>query len=258
MFEKELEIMIKAAYEAEKIILEVYSRLFSIEIKSDDSPVTEADKRADALIREILHEAFPSYSLLTEESVDDLSRLENDYVFIVDPVDGTMEFVRHDDDFCTNIALSYKGEIVAGLVNVPASKTMYYALKGHGSFKMKEGESPIMIHVSDKEDHLTVLRSKNHFSDSEKEKYKSMEGKIEKMIARGAGLKFCAVAEGSAEVGLRLEPVTKEWDIAPGVLLVKEAGGVFLDGKMKEFSFNKKNTLNEFGYIMANKLKNIK
>ena len=103
MYERELEAMQKAARDAEMKIREVYETNFAVEIKSDDSPVTAADKGADAMIRKELHEKFPHYALLTEESQDDLSRLENDYVFIVDPVDsGYQEFRGPHGEFSTN------------------------------------------------------------------------------------------------------------------------------------------------------------
>ena len=106
MFEKELEEMKIAAELARNEILKVYSQDFDVEIKSDDSPVTEADKNADAIIKKYLSEKFPTYAFLTEESLDDGSRLQNDYVFIVDPVDGTKDFVAKNGQFTTNIALA--------------------------------------------------------------------------------------------------------------------------------------------------------
>ena len=125
MFERELKVMIEACLEATKVIMEVYNRGFDVEIKSDDSPVTEADKRADQIIRTILHKEFPSYSLLTEESVDNLERRKNDYLFVVDPVDGTKDFVKKDGMFTINVGLVYKEEIVAGVVYIPCTDTYY-------------------------------------------------------------------------------------------------------------------------------------
>ncbi|MDO5330409.1 MAG: inositol monophosphatase family protein, partial [Bacillota bacterium] len=114
MYQKELEAMIAAAKLAEVKIKEIYSKPFEVEIKSDDSPVTAADKAADAIIRESLGKQFPDYGFLTEESVDTPERLSKRCIFIVDPVDGTKEFVAHNGEFTTNIALAVDKEVVAG------------------------------------------------------------------------------------------------------------------------------------------------
>ena len=126
MFEKELEIAIEAARKASTIILEIYnSRELGVEIKDDNSPVTRADKAADKIIREHLAKHFPNYALLTEESSDDLSRLNNDYVFIVDPIDGTKEYVAHSDEFTVNIGLAYKHKPVMGVILIPVTGELY-------------------------------------------------------------------------------------------------------------------------------------
>jgi 3'(2'), 5'-bisphosphate nucleotidase len=106
MYERELAAMQKAALDAEKKIKEIYQTAFAVEIKSDNSPVTAADKGADEMIRKELHHSFPEYGLLTEESKDDPSRLQKENIFIVDPVDGTKEFVARNGEFTTNIALA--------------------------------------------------------------------------------------------------------------------------------------------------------
>jgi 3''-Phosphoadenosine 5''-phosphosulfate (PAPS) 3''-phosphatase len=256
MYEQELAAMQKAARDAEKKIREVYETNFQVEIKSDDSPVTAADKGADFMIRKELHERFPAYALLTEESQDDLSRLNNDYVFIVDPVDGTKEFVARNGEFTTNIALSYRHEIVAGVINVPMKDVMYYAVKGQGAYKVEKGKKPVRIHVSDKIDHLTALRSRSFFNENEKallEKHADIITDIETM---GAALKFCAIAEGRAEISYRESPGTKEWDIAAGTIILKEAGGLILKHDGSEYTFNRTDVYNRQGYVLMNRKEN--
>jgi 3'(2'), 5'-bisphosphate nucleotidase len=256
MYEQELAAMQKAARDAEKKIREVYETNFQVEIKSDDSPVTAADKGADFMIRKELHERFPAYALLTEESQDDLSRLNNDYVFIVDPVDGTKEFVARNGEFTTNIALSYRHEIVAGVINVPMKDVMYYAVKGQGAYKVEKGKKPVRIHVSDKIDHLTALRSRSFFNENEKallEKHADIITAIETM---GAALKFCAIAEGRAEISYRESPGTKEWDIAAGTIILKEAGGLILKHDGSEYTFNRTDVYNRQGYVLMNRKEN--
>ena len=170
MFEKELQAMIFASKEASKKIMEIYNKGFDVEIKFDESPVTLADKTADKLIREILSERFPTYGFLTEESDDDLERLEKEFVFVVDPVDGTKDFVTKNGQFTTNIGLIHNHEVVVGVVNVPFSDELYYAIKNQGAYYQKDDSEPTRIHVNDKINDLTMLVSNFHTSQKDKEK----------------------------------------------------------------------------------------
>ncbi|MBO7120792.1 MAG: 3'(2'),5'-bisphosphate nucleotidase CysQ, partial [Bacilli bacterium] len=169
MWEREIEEMKNAALLAEKKILEVYHSTFKVETKSDDSPVTEADKAADKIIKDYLKERFPDYAFLTEESVDTKERLHKDLLFIIDPVDGTVEFVNKSGGFSTNIALCYKNEIVAGVINIPLEQMTYYAVKGQGAYKEGRDKNPHRIHVSDRVGkNLRALISISHLIDKEK------------------------------------------------------------------------------------------
>lgn len=257
MFEKELQAMKAAAVLAEQAILEIYHTNFKVEIKSDNSPVTKADKTADKLIREYLHRLFPTYAFLTEESKDDKSRLTNDYVFIVDPVDGTKEFVARDGEFTTNIALCYKHEIVAGIIHVPTKDFMYWALKGKGAFLERKGGEPIPLKVSNRTKDLRVLISRSFFNEKEKAMIEKHHDQIIDVHPLGAALKFGAIAEGVADLTYRFSPNTKEWDIAPGVLLVEEAGGVVVKPDLTKYIFNREDPYNREGYIVANRIENV-
>ncbi len=257
MYEKELEAMIEAALEAEEWIKKVYAEHFSVEIKSDNSPVTEADKGADRLIREKLHEKFPTYGLLTEESKDDLSRREKDFVFIVDPVDGTKDFVSRDDEFCTNIGLAYRGEAVVGVINIPMKNVLYYAIKGQGAYKKEKGKEPVRIHVSDKTNDLIVYVSRNFCNEKELASIESHHDRITKQIALGAALKFCYIAEGKGELSYRKSPNTKEWDIAAGDIILSEAGGIMVKPDGSHYHYNREDVYNREGYILANRKENI-
>ena len=257
MYEKELEVMIDAALNAEKIIKDVYKGEFLVEIKNDNSPVTIADKEADSLIRKILHKHFPSYGLLTEESKDNLSRLNKDYVFVVDPVDGTKDFVAKDDEFCTNIALIYKHEVVAGVINIPMANCLYFAYKNGGAYLLKKGEKPVRIHVSDKTKDLTSFISRKFLSEKEKEYNEKYKDKINRQVPLGAAIKFCYIAEGKGEIAFRSTSNTKEWDIAAGDIIVKEAGGYTLKPDGTPYKYNREDVYNREGYIIANRLENV-
>lgn len=258
MFEKEISAMLEAAKLARDVILEIYNQNFDVEIKSDDSPVTEADKRADALIKAYLQKLFPNYAFLTEESVDDGSRLQNDYVFIVDPVDGTKDFVAKNGEFTTNIGLAYKHEVVAGVVAIPAQNIYYYATKDGGAYKLDNGVIT-KIHVNDKEKDLVVLTSNFHTKQEELdviEKHKDIITTVQKC---GSSIKACKIAEGSAEISYRLGSGTKEWDTAAFDIIVREAGGVVLiPSNLQPMTYNREDYRNLGGYIIANKKENIK
>lgn len=257
MWEKELQEAIKAGLKAKEKIMEFYNAGFDVEIKEDNSPVTIADKTADKIIREHLHKAFPTHAFLTEESTDDLARLSNDYVWIVDPVDGTKDFVAKDGQFTTNIALAYKHHLVVGVVIAPARDEIYYASKDNGAFYQKLGEEAVKIHVNDKTEDLTMLISVFHFNDAEKEFIERHNDKIKNVMRRGSSLKPCAIAHGLAEITLRASAGTKEWDTAACQIIVTEAGGLFVEPDGKEILYNREDVYNRNGYIVVNRKENL-
>jgi len=256
MFEKELQAAIEAGLRAQKEIMRIYKAGFDVEIKDDNSPVTLADKTADKMIKEYLQNKFPTHAFLTEESLDDLKRLDNDYVWIVDPVDGTKDFVAKDNEFTTNIALSYKHEVVVGVVVIPAQNVYYYALKNQGAFKVENGVTK-QIHVNNKREDLTVLSSRFHMSENETNMIKKHEDLIKHVERFGSSLKTCRIAEGLAEISYRLSDGTKEWDTAAMQLIIEEAGGVMLKPNGERIKYNRKDVYNHEGYIVANCKENI-
>ena len=257
MWEKELQEAIKAGLLAKQKIMEIYDRGFDVEIKDDNSPVTLADKTADNIIREYLHKVFPTHAFLTEESTDNLERLNNDFVWIVDPVDGTKDFVAKDGQFTTNIALAYKHQLVAGVVIAPARDEVYYASLGNGSFYQKLGQEPIRIHANDKTENLTMLTSVFHFTADEQEFINRHKDKIKHVMKRGSSLKPCAIAHGLAEITFRSSPNTKEWDTAACQIVVTEAGGLFVEPNGNEITYNREDVYNRNGYIVVNRKENL-
>ena len=249
--------MIEAITLARTKILEVYNTDFSVEIKEDSSPVTIADQEADRIIKEYLSEKFPTYSFLTEESVDNLSRLNNEFVFIVDPVDGTKDFVAKNDEFTTNIALCQNHEIVVGVVSIPVSGEIYFAIKGRGSYYLSSVEAePIKIHVSDKMDDLTLYLSRFHATDEEKKQLKSFP-QIKHVEAHGSSIKACYIAHGKGELHYRFSSGTKEWDTAAIQIIVEEAGGIFIKPDGTRYTYNREDVYNREGYIITNRKENI-
>lgn len=258
MYEKELQAAIKAAKRAEEKILEIYGTNFEVEIKSDDSPVTNADKTADAMIREDLGKEFPDYGFLTEESRDTKERLTKKAIWIVDPVDGTKEFVSRNGQFTTNIALCVDHQVVVGVINLPVLGLTYYAVKGFGAFCLDKDGKSVRIHCSDRDDHLRTVRSISFFNDKEKEFYATYVSRFEgEATPIGAANKFCVIAEGKYDFFYRMSSGTKEWDVAAGDILIQEAGGAMVEPNGKPFIYNREDVYNRNGYIIANKVENL-
>lgn len=256
MYYQELKAMIEVAKAASINIMSYYNKGFNVEIKSDNSPVTEADKTTDELIRKVLSKEFPTYSFLTEESQDNKERLKNDYVFIVDPVDGTEDFVHKYNEFTCNIALVHKHKVVAGVVAVPALNLIYWAVYEEGAYKLDMNSGLISkIHVNDKINNLTVLSSRFHPSKLEEEVLEKHKDVITTKKVAGSSLKALYIAEGSAELSYRLNRGTKEWDTAAFQIIVEEAGGFVLDLEKKPMVYNREDVYNGT-YIILNKIEN--
>lgn len=252
---KLLEEMMLAIRGAEKGILEVYGTDFFVETKEDDSPVTAADKGADCYLRERLGALHPEAAFLTEEHKDDLSRLSASSLFIIDPVDGTSDFVSRTGEFTTNLAYAEGKEVTIGLINWVAGPYVYWAIRGEGAWRRDKltGEDE-RIHVSSRRKDLRVLVSRSHLQEEEKEALERNKGLTASVEEKGAALKLCMIAEGSADLTWRYSAGTKEWDTAPGELLVEEAGGVFLKPDGTHYLHNRKDVHNREGYIAANSL----
>jgi len=251
-FSNELYEAKKAAITAGKKVMEIYRTEFEVDYKEDESPVTQADLLANEIIINHLHQAFPKYAFLSEESADDDARLTNDLCFIIDPIDGTKEFVNKTGEFTINIALAYKQEIVVGVIYAPVLDELYYAVIGKGAFKVKEREYT-QLFVSDRMDHLRVAESRSHKSEQVKQLYEENKDKIEKFYEVGSTLKGCFLASGKLEAFYKFGLGTKEWDIAAMDLVITEAGGIFKDLNHQKYIYNKEDVYNKHGYYALNK-----
>ena len=135
MWNRELEAAKNIAVKAGEEILKIYDNAdIGVEYKKDHSPLTIADKRANKVILEDLRNHFPTYAILSEEEKDDKARLDNDYCFVVDPLDGTKEFIKRNGQFTVNIALAYQHESVMGVIYAPVTGALYYGARGYGAF----------------------------------------------------------------------------------------------------------------------------
>ena len=254
--EKELSVALEAINATRDVILEIYnSGNLGVEIKDDNSPVTKADKIADEIIRSVLIKNFPSYGLLTEESSDDKSRLEKDFVWIVDPIDGTKDFVAHNDEFTVNIGLSYKHKAVLGVVLIPVTGEIYYGVEGKGSHYLLNGKVR-KIHVNDKTEDLTALISRFHSNEQEQAMLKKHADKIKHHVTKGATIKGCVIAKGDAEISYRFSSNTKEWDTCAMQVIVEEAGGHLLKFDGAPIRYNREDVYNRDGYVICNRKEN--
>jgi 3'(2'), 5'-bisphosphate nucleotidase len=268
-----------AAKRAGEAILEVYNSDFAVERKDDNSPLTLADKRSHEIIMDDLRKTVAiknskhthnnlTLPILSEEGRDipyDERKVWG-YFWLVDPLDGTKEFIKRNGEFTVNIALIHKNNPVLGVIYVPVKDTFYFAATSIGAYKltntkivtgklsMKElldKSQRLPISTNDKKASLTIIGSRSHatkefseFIEHMKEKH----GEVE-LISAGSSLKFCLVAEGIADVYPRFGP-TMEWDTAAGQVIVEQVEGRVIDIQTKEpLRYNKRNLLNPFFII---------
>ncbi|APE45170.1 3'(2'),5'-bisphosphate nucleotidase [Sulfitobacter alexandrii] len=228
-YEKLVTVMRKLSLEAGDMIMEIYGRDdFDVKAKSDDSPVTAADEAADAIISEGLRAAFPEMTLVTEEQAA-THAAQGDTFLIVDPLDGTKEFIHRRGDFTVNIALVEGGVPTRGVVYAPAKLRMFFtradgqSVEETGAFDKDTVGAVEPIAVSDADNSaLMVVASKSH-RDQATDDYISKYA-VKDMKSAGSSLKFCLVATGEADLYPRLGR-TMEWDTAAGDAVLRGAGG---------------------------------
>lgn len=238
-----LERLLVFAREAGERIMDVYRRKFCIETKTDKSPVTEADMGAHEVVVNGLQGLPRAYPVLSEESVDipfSARSLWETY-WLVDPLDGTREFINRNDEFTVNIALIQKQEAILGLVYAPVTKVYYYAIRGCGAYKRIGGAKPQRIHCRKAgREHIVVVGSRSHDCDK-LQRFLAKMGDHE-LRSMGSSLKSCLVAEGKADIYPRLG-LTAEWDTAAAQCVVEEAGGYFTDTTGNRLCYNTKDSL---------------
>lgn len=259
-----LSIAIKAAVLAGKDIMEVYSRDFNVELKDDKSPLTEADRKSHARISSVL--ADSGLPLLSEEgkSIPYPERNRWKHFWLVDPLDGTKEFIKRNGEFTVNIALIREGVSVMGVIYAPVMRSLYFGCENIGSFRL-EADADYLEHlvhshhisdrlleiatrlpVKESERPYTVVASRSHMSDETTafiDNMRSKHGDL-RLISKGSSLKLCLVAEGSADVYPRFAP-TMEWDTAAGQAIALAAGYRVINARDNSpVIYNKEDLLN--------------
>lgn len=255
-----LKLAINAAIAAGEEIIKIYedeNSDFNIEMKSDDSPLTIADKKSHLRIVEFLNQT--DYPILSEEGNQLSYEKRKDWqtFWLIDPLDGTKEFIKRNGEFTVNIALISDNKPILGVVYVPVTKQLFFGSKDYNSVKL-ELEN---IHFSDKlfdkvkqlplnhkRDHLIVVGSRSHMNEDTENFIESLKktGKEVEIMSKGSSLKLCMVASGEADIYPRYGP-TMEWDTAAAHAVVKFAGkNVWLTDKDQELVYNKENLLNPY------------
>lgn len=247
----QIKTIINIAKEAGDAILKIYEQDFEIYTKQDQSPLTEADKTANEIIINALISNYEDIPYISEEvKLTPYNERKNwEYCWLIDPLDGTKEFIKKNGEFTVNIALLHYGKPVLGVVHVPAINKTYYASENNGAFYIKDNEAPVQIKnlKSYKDlDEVRVVASRSHLSQEVVDFVENLkkEGKKVEFLSSGSSLKFCLVAEGKADVYPRLAP-TMEWDTAAAHAICLEAGKNVLVYETKEpLTYNRENLLN--------------
>ena len=218
--------VINIAKKAAETIMQIYKKDFSVDYKEDQSPLTEADLASHHLICDELSKLYPDIPILSEESADNFTLADQNACFwCVDPLDGTKEFIKKNDEFTVNIALIQNQQPILGVIGVPAKNSVYAAVKGEGAFKQKGDNELQKIHVKPQDpDHLTFAVSRSHLDDHTKAMVDENQAK---MLQAGSALKLAFIAEGLVDVYPRFGP-TMLWDVAAGQCVIEEAGGQVL------------------------------
>jgi 3'(2'), 5'-bisphosphate nucleotidase len=250
--EKELAIAKKLAVEAGAILMEYYRQSFVVDWKAPGDPVTAADRRASELIVTNLSREFPSHAILSEEEPDNLRRLEESHVWMIDPMDGTREFIEHRDEFAVQIGLVVEGIPVVGVVYQPTTRKLYYAAAGMGAF-LESGDGQVPLRVSKEETaaRMTMAVSRSHRSGRIDAIRQGL--RIPNIVRIGSvGLKVGALCEGVAHLYIHAGNLTHLWDTCGPEAILREAGGRLTDISNEPLQYLGRQLKNPNGIIASN------
>jgi 3'(2'), 5'-bisphosphate nucleotidase len=257
-----LNLAIKLAISAGNVVMKVYKTDFGVDVKEDKSPLTIADKYSHNIITKGLLANYPTIPILSEEgkNIPFEERERWKTFWLIDPLDGTKEFINRNGEFTINIALIKDSRPVLGVIYAPSLDLLYFAEKGKGAYKLTSAstsQNPISdaskLTQSNQNETLTVLASRSHLTDATKQFITNLEkikGKS-KLISVGSSLKFCYVAEGLADIYPRLSP-TMEWDTGAGQMIIEETGGFVLTETDKMHLFYNKPSLINPSFLVYN------
>ena len=255
MFQRELETAVNAARTAGARVLALYESGVEVSWKAGDEPVTEADMAANEIILGILRKTFPDDAILSEESKDDPSRLKNSRVWVVDPLDGTQEFVDRVGQFAVMIGLAVAGKPVVGAVFQPTTGRCWYAAEGFGAYieSPDTGKKELRVSSRTVSDGIHLVLTRSHPFAGVEELQEKL--KIAKTSQIGSvGLKVGALATGDAELYVHISQHTKEWDSCAPHAILEQAGGVLTDLAGEPIRYNREVVANKTGLLASNGL----
>lgn len=248
-FRDELSVALAAAHAAGDIIRGHYQRgPIETTVKADGTPVTQADLEANQAIVAALRAAFPDDGILAEETADDRSRLVRERVWIVDPMDGTRDFVQRSGQFAVHIALALRGAPVVGVVYSPIERLTYHAVAGHGACI---DSAPLAVSSATELERFRIGVSRFGLNDNMRD-FITRSKLGANTVPIGASLKMMAVARGDIEISLALTDFESEWDTCAPELVVREAGGRFTDLDGQPFVYNKPDVRHRRGILVSN------
>ncbi|MBI2636806.1 MAG: 3'(2'),5'-bisphosphate nucleotidase CysQ [Parcubacteria group bacterium] len=251
-FQLDTERAVGAARAAGEAILKIYKTDFEVSEKEAGQMLTVADTDADAVIHEML--APSGYPILSEESADDTRRLSSERVWIVDPLDGTSDFVNRTGEFSIMIALVENHEPIIGVVYAPTSSTLYVAEKGKGAFCFADNKwKQLHVSVTSSLPSAKAVVSRHHFTDKERAILQKLT--VSEFVHKGsAGLKIADITQGSAELYFTVTNKIRQWDTAAGYCILTEAGGRMTDMLGQDLLYNTEDVQHQNGILATNGL----
>ena len=246
----ELGKIVEGVLKAGEKVIEVYETDFSTEKKDDDSPITQADIESNKILKEVLGKT--GITILSEEDTDDKKRLSEDKIWIIDPLDGTTDFVNRTGEFTIMVGLVEKQKSVLGIIYWPIKKKMYLAESGKGAFCHDEEWGEIETTMMSEMQNCHALVSRHHLSEKEKRLLDEME--ISVVTSIGSSLKVTEIASGNAEIYLTTTNKMKQWDTCASNCIISEAGGKMTDISGNELSYNNEIVNHENGILVTNGL----
>ena len=247
----EIHLAINAALKAGKAVMEVYNQNFSTTLKSDDEPITEADIKSNSIIQKIISDS--NYPILSEETTDNKERLNHKKIWIIDPLDGTTDFVNRTDEFTIMIALVENNKPILGVIYWPTNDQLYLAQSGQGAFLLNQGNwTKISVSDISELEKCKAVGSRHHISEIEQNLIKRLN--ISQFTSKGSSLKVADISSGNAELYFTTTNKIKQWDTCASYCLITEAGGKMTDMFGNDLKYNTERLNHENGLLVSNGL----
>ena len=245
----ETNLAIEAAMKAGKAVIEVYKNNFSYQVKDDNSPITEADIKSNGIIQEVL--STTNIPILSEESLDNLIRLKHEKIWIIDPLDGTSDFIEKTGEFTIMISLVQSSKPILGVIYWPTEDKLYVAQKNKGAYELFSGhwKKLNVNNISNLEKCHAVI-SRHHLSESDKKFIKKLN--LLEFNQKGSSLKVLDICSGEAEVYLTTTNKIKQWDTCASYCLISESGGTMTSMNGEDLEFNTELINHKNGLLVTN------